>query len=931
LHLLVAIKAAIMRLSKTRSRGRVEFSRSIHLQSIFWLWLTAAALVNCGCGDASEPTVQQRVGRESKTPVENTTRTNDASHALDESRSAPLSHGTESPGGSAVTLTDDVSEVSDSALDPQGGKTASATNSGEEDSSPKIVKQAVEPTLEQLARWARPDFAPLQLLACRESSASGFVSHLADTLDGRHFITAGTNVTLWSIETDVPEHVFLELNDDQTIKSLAVSPDGKWFAAGDSDGTLRVWNIADRKELNSKNLYSTGIVQTAISPDSQEIATISYDDEITIWSMDQLQQKNRFKVDTNGLQRIEYMTSESLVAAGETTSIWNVRTGKLEKMLSPGRYNFTIARVPDGTRFLFGEGDTLQFWNVAEQKPESRLNGSFATEEFIAFSEAGNSLATANGSSVRIWEIASGQLVQIIDATGWPITGLNWLPETNLLVVASENGRVRIWGTTKDGGALKMHPLHSAVAMPESTLHDPASPVQMLQTMDLRLFLRLPEAERDGSSTDEFNLRYDAAVTADEAQLFYRYHLGKAGWDEVASAVATPNPIRFQKDGFMITASFYEGIDSKTSINVNFAGNYDVRWAPKFDAAPIESVFENEDTVMYRTKADLIQLETTLLRKMHEAGWTAYARLHASHNQQEDGRDLEFLQNGMTLRVSIGRFPADPASYSVQYSRCLTTRSIPVPPDSGFVEFDGVTEPFLVATTAMTLEQTREFYNKELAAQGWLVRDYGRIIEHDHNWLPYVRGQQDLTVGLQSLPAGRTLVRVGDELENSSWQLAKPIVPDATDTQPVGIEAADFPILNESKTAKFDATDQGIEFTMDDMPLPEVGERYTKKLKSLGWQLDGTGIKSDDYVFLTFVKDQVEIALRARTTDGKSIVSIRGDALLWTKELPGGRKVISYETWLRINHYPAGLDLLHQYQTEMRSIAEVNPKAEKPQ
>ena len=843
-----------MRLSETRSRWRVDSSRSNHSQSIFWLWLSAVVLVNCGCSDAS---------------------------------------------------------------------------GNDEDLSSGIVKQAVEPTPAQIARWARTDFEQLQLLTCRESNAAGLVSNLADTLDGRHFITAGTNVTLWSIETDVPEHVFLELTDDQTIKSLTVSPDGKWFAAGDSEGTLRVWNIADRKELNSKKLYSTGIVQTAISPDSQEIATISYNDEITIWSEDQLQQKNRFKVDTNGLKRIEYITPELLVAAGESTSSWNVRTGKLEKLLSPGRYNFTIARDPDRTRFLFGEEDALQFWNVADQKPEFRIIGNFATEEFTAFSANGKSLATANGSSVRIWDIASGQLVQFIDASGWPIAGLSWLPDTNLLAIASANGRTRIWGTKKDGEALEMQPMHTAVAMPDRNSHEPASPAQMSQTIDLRVFPRLPDDDR--RSGDEFNLSYDTAATPDEAQLFYRYQLGKAGWDESASAVATPNSIRFEKNGFMITASFYEGADSKTSVSVNFGGNYDVRWAPKFDAAPIESVFENEDTVMYCTKADLIQLETTLLQKMHDAGWTAYARLHASHNEQEDGRDLEFLQNGMTLRVTIGRFPADPASFSVQYARYLTTRAIPVPPDSGFVEFDGSTEPLLVATTAMTLEQTREFYDKELAAQGWLIRDYGRSIHDDHGWLAYICGQRDLTVGLERLPSGRTLVRIGDELEKSSWQLAGPIIPDATDTPPVGIEAAEFPILNKTKKAQFDAIDKSIEISMDDMPLREVGERYTKELQSRGWQLDGPGIRSDDYVFLTFVRDKIEIALRARTTDGSSIVSIRGDGLLWTRELPGGRKVVSYETWLRINHHPANLDLLDQYHSEMRLITGGDPKAEKPE
>lgn len=527
-------------------------------------------------------------------------------------------------------------------------------------------------------------------------------------------------------------------------------------------------------------------------------------------------------------------------ATGETTMCLNVMTGRLEKTLPGGRYNFTMARSPDGSRFVTGGDGALQFWKAADTELDSTLAGSFATEEFIAFSANGKLLATANGSSVRIWDITVGQIVQHIDAFGWPISGLSWLPDTNLLVVASANGRTRIWGTTKDGGALEMQPLHASVAMPDRKSQVPASPNQILQTMDLRIVPRLPEAESDGSSIDEFNLRYDAGVTADEAQLFYRDQLGKAGW-------------------------------------------------------------------------------------------TSCARLHASHDEQEDSRNLEFVQGGAILRVSIGRFPADPAGYNMQYSRDLTTRSIPVPPDSGFVEFDCATEPLLVATTAMTLEQTRDFYDRELAADGWLVRDFGRSITDDHNWLVYIRGQQDLTVGLETQPSGRTLVRVGNELKNSSWQLAKPKAPDAKDMPPAGIQAADFPILNESKIAKFDAIDHGIEFSMDDLPLLEVGRRYTKELQALGWQLDGPGVKSDEYVFLTFVKEKVELELRARTTDDKSTFSVRGDGLLWNKELPNGRKVISYETWLRINHHPASLDLLDQYQAEMRLIAEGNPKSEKPE
>ncbi|MBC7967898.1 MAG: hypothetical protein H7Z17_18460, partial [Fuerstia sp.] len=481
-----------------------------------WLLLAVAVLVNCGCGDSPEPAVQQGASHESDTPVAETKDPHDASN-----------NGAEDAAASAESAAHDVAKEIVSAREPQDGKTASASSGTTAGLAAKTVNPPVEPTPEQLARWTQPEHEPLHLLACRESSATGFVSNLAHLFDGRHFITAGTQVTLWSIESDVPEHVFLELTDNQSIKSLAVSPDGKWFAAGDSEGTLRIWNLSDHKELISKKLDATGIIQIAISPDSQEIATIGYNDEIMIWSADQLKQKNRFKVDTNGLKRIEYMTPELLVAAGETTSSWNVGTGKLEKLLSPGRYNFTLARSPDGEQFLFGEEDALQTLSVADQQPVFRLASGFSTEEFVAFSPNGKLLATANDSSVRLWDIASRQMVQIIDAFGWPVTGLSWLPETNLLVVSSANGRTRIWGTVTDGAALRMQPMHSVVAMPDAQSQTPASPLQMLQTIDLQIFPRLPDA--DGGNSDEFNIHYDAAVTAGEAQLFYRYQLGKAG------------------------------------------------------------------------------------------------------------------------------------------------------------------------------------------------------------------------------------------------------------------------------------------------------------------------------------------------------------------------------------------------------------------
>ena len=42
---------------------------------------------------------------------------------------------------------------------------------------------------------------------------------------------------------------------------------------------------------------------------------------------------------------------------------------------------------------------------------------------------------------------------------------------------------------------------------------------------------------------------------------------------------------------------------------------------------------------------------------------------------------------------------------------------LPVPRDAGFIEYEGSTQPYLVATTSLNLSQAREFYDQQLLDQ----------------------------------------------------------------------------------------------------------------------------------------------------------------------------------------------------------------------
>ncbi len=346
-----------------------------------------------------------------------------------------------------------------------------------------------------------------------------------------------------------------------------------------------------------------------------------------------------------------------------------------------------------------------------------------------------------------------------------------------------------------------------------------------------------------------------------------------------------------------------------------------MRLAPKADGAAIEIVYENAASSTYRAKASILQIETSLLHKLHEAGWAAYSRLNSSHNEEPDKRDFEFLRNGATLRVSVGKFPDDTAeTYTVQYSLFPNNTWAPVPPDAGFVEFDGSTEPELIAITKMNLPEAREFYDRELTSHGWLTREIGRSLKDEQNWLPYLRGQCNLTVSLTKLPDGRTLVRIGDA-SGSMWDAAQH-KDEGDEPATAGLQAADFPLLNGTKTGRFDSLGKTIEVQLDGSTLANAAEIYTKALGELGWKADERGIRDEEYTFFNFTKDDQEISLRARKQDGVAIVNFEGDGLLWTKELPGGKQIVSYETWLRLSKLPPSFEFLERYETEMKAIAD---------
>ena len=70
-----------------------------------------------------------------------------------------------------------------------------------------------------------------------------------------------------------------------SVLSVAFAPDGKTFAAGSYDGSVRLWETSSGREMCALLGHSSHVWSVAFAPDGQTLASASADGTIRLWDV----------------------------------------------------------------------------------------------------------------------------------------------------------------------------------------------------------------------------------------------------------------------------------------------------------------------------------------------------------------------------------------------------------------------------------------------------------------------------------------------------------------------------------------------------------------------------------------------------------------------------------------------------------------------
>ncbi|WGV26187.1 NB-ARC domain-containing protein [Halotia branconii] len=235
------------------------------------------------------------------------------------------------------------------------------------------------------------------------------------------------------------------------IHSVAFNPDGKLLATGDTNGEVRLHQVADGKQLLTCKGHTGWVWPVIFNPSGQVIASGGDDNTVKLWDINTGQCLTTLQGHSGGIWSLAFSSDGHILASGSedtTVKLWDVSTARcLDTLQGLGSQVWAVALSPDNHTLAIGNNDqTVKLWDVNTNQCLKVLKGHTRRVQSLSFSPDGEMLASAShDQTVKLWNVNTGQCLHTFPGHTDLVNSVAFSVDGCKLASASDDQTVRLW------------------------------------------------------------------------------------------------------------------------------------------------------------------------------------------------------------------------------------------------------------------------------------------------------------------------------------------------------------------------------------------------------------------------------------------------------------------------------------------------------
>ncbi|MCC3575428.1 MAG: NACHT domain-containing protein [Microcoleus sp. PH2017_40_RAT_O_B] len=301
------------------------------------------------------------------------------------------------------------------------------------------------------ASLRRVNFAGANLSDCDFIKVFGIVFAVAFSPDGKLLAIGGTDgvVRCWDVASR--KELLTCKGHSSLVRSVAFSPNGEILASGSNDRTVKLWDYRTGECLQTCQGHSDLVISVAFSPDGQILASGSNDKTIKLWDCHSGQSLQTWQYHNDWVLSVAFSPDGQTLASGssdKTIKLWDCYTGEcFQTWQGHNDWVNSVAFSPDGQTLASGSSDrTVKLWDCYTGECFQTWQGHNDWVNSVAFSPDGQTLASGSDDrTIKLWDCHSGECLQTWQSHSDFVRSVAFSPDGQILAGGSGDRTVKLW------------------------------------------------------------------------------------------------------------------------------------------------------------------------------------------------------------------------------------------------------------------------------------------------------------------------------------------------------------------------------------------------------------------------------------------------------------------------------------------------------